>query len=99
MKRERLSANRQKNEVNPSMKTIHAIYENGVFKPTEPVNLPEHCNVRVEPETLAAFLAQPPKEDPITEALNRVYGEGRESSELDPRLLRAQALTLKRNPD
>lgn len=32
------------------MNTIHAVYENGVFKPTEPVDLPEHCKVRVEPE-------------------------------------------------
>jgi predicted DNA-binding antitoxin AbrB/MazE fold protein len=30
--------------------SIYAIYEKGVFKPTEPVNLPEHCRVRVEPE-------------------------------------------------
>ena len=31
---------------------IHAIYEDGVFKPTEPVDLPEHCRVMVaaEPE-------------------------------------------------
>ncbi|MCE5229564.1 antitoxin family protein [bacterium] len=28
---------------------IHAIYEGGVFKPTEPVDLPEHCPVKVEP--------------------------------------------------
>ena len=32
------------------MKTIHAVYEDGVFKPTEPVDLPEHCPVKVEPE-------------------------------------------------
>ena len=28
---------------------IHAVYEGGVFKPTEPVDLPEHCQVKVEP--------------------------------------------------
>jgi predicted DNA-binding antitoxin AbrB/MazE fold protein len=28
--------------------TIHAVYENGVFRPTEKVNLPEHCEVEVE---------------------------------------------------
>lgn len=33
------------------MKAIHAIYENGVFRPTEPVELPEHARVRVLPET------------------------------------------------
>ena len=31
------------------MKSILAVYENGVFKPTEPVDLPEHSQVRVEP--------------------------------------------------
>jgi len=29
-------------------KTIHAIYENGVFRPTEKVDLPEHCSIEVE---------------------------------------------------
>jgi len=29
------------------METISAIYENGVFRPTEPVDLPEHARVRV----------------------------------------------------
>jgi predicted DNA-binding antitoxin AbrB/MazE fold protein len=33
------------------MKPIHAIYENGVFRPTEPVDLPEHTEVKVEPTT------------------------------------------------
>jgi predicted DNA-binding antitoxin AbrB/MazE fold protein len=28
--------------------TIHAIYENGVFRPLEPVNLPEKCQVEIE---------------------------------------------------
>lgn len=31
------------------MKAIHAVYEDGVFKPTEPVDLPEHSEVKVEP--------------------------------------------------
>ena len=30
------------------MKTIHAIYENGVFRPTEAVGLPDRCEVEVE---------------------------------------------------
>ena len=29
-------------------KIIHAIYENGVFRPVEAVDLPEHSNVEVE---------------------------------------------------
>jgi predicted DNA-binding antitoxin AbrB/MazE fold protein len=32
------------------VKTIHAIYENGVFRPTEPVDLPERSEVTVEPK-------------------------------------------------
>lgn len=31
------------------MKTIRAIYENGVFRPTEPVDLPEGSKVTVAP--------------------------------------------------
>jgi predicted DNA-binding antitoxin AbrB/MazE fold protein len=30
------------------MHVIHAIYENGVFRPTEPVDLPESSEVEVE---------------------------------------------------
>jgi predicted DNA-binding antitoxin AbrB/MazE fold protein len=32
------------------LKTIHAVYEGGVFRPTEAVNLPEHTSVRVQVE-------------------------------------------------
>lgn len=28
--------------------TIHAVYENGVFRPIGRVDLPEHCQVEVE---------------------------------------------------
>lgn len=48
------------------MSTITAIYENGVFRPTEPVDLPEGCKVRIVPE---------PERTPEIEAhLDRVYG-------------------------
>ncbi len=30
------------------VKTIHAIYQNGVFRPIEPVDLPDLCEVEVE---------------------------------------------------
>lgn len=29
------------------MQTIHAIYENGIFRPTEPVELPDQCEVEI----------------------------------------------------
>jgi predicted DNA-binding antitoxin AbrB/MazE fold protein len=32
--------------------TVRAIYENGVFRPTEPVNLPEKSRVEFEPKVL-----------------------------------------------
>lgn len=31
------------------MKTVHAIFENGVFRPTGPVELPEGTTVEFEP--------------------------------------------------
>jgi predicted DNA-binding antitoxin AbrB/MazE fold protein len=36
------------------MGTIHAIYEDGVFKPTQPVALPEPCEVEFEPRVVVA---------------------------------------------
>jgi hypothetical protein len=41
------------------MKTIHAIYENGVFRPTEPVDLPEGSEVTVEPRAAGADRPRP----------------------------------------
>ena len=41
------------------MATVHAIYENGVFKPKEPVALPEACEVEFEPR----LVAPPPPAD------------------------------------
>lgn len=79
------------------MSTIHAVYENGVFRPTDPVNLPEHCSVRIEADTPATDDSRV-GDDAITEALNRIYGEGGDSGALDPHFSRAQALTLKKNP-
>jgi predicted DNA-binding antitoxin AbrB/MazE fold protein len=32
----------------PMPQSIHAIYENGVFRPTQPVNLPDHAEVELE---------------------------------------------------
>ena len=30
------------------MSAIRAVYENGVFRPTQPVHLPQHCEVDLE---------------------------------------------------
>ena len=54
------------------MKAIHAIYEGGVFKPTEPVNLPEHGPVTVEP---AIDESARPIEEVLTELAKQVPQE------------------------
>jgi predicted DNA-binding antitoxin AbrB/MazE fold protein len=35
------------------MKTIHAVYENGMFRPLEAVELPERTEVEFEPRPVA----------------------------------------------
>lgn len=44
------------------MRAIAAIYENGVFRPIEPVDLPEGCEVMVEPREGSA--SRPKSSDP-----------------------------------
>ncbi len=60
--------------------TIHAIYENGVFKPTESVTLPEGCHVTVAPlsEELQRILADVTDADmdEIYEIMSRRYDSG-----------------------
>ena len=34
------------------MSTIHAIFEDGIFRPTGPVELPERCEVVFEPRVV-----------------------------------------------
>ncbi len=45
--------------------TVHAIFENGVFRPTEKVDLPDHCEVEVEIRRVA--------EEPTKPSLDDVY--------------------------
>jgi predicted DNA-binding antitoxin AbrB/MazE fold protein len=53
--------------------TIEAIYENGVFKPLAPVNLPEGAPVQVEPQTF-------PVEEQIRQ---RLLAEGVDPAEIE----------------
>lgn len=46
-------------------KTFHAIYENGIFRPTEAVDLPDRCEVEVEIREV--------KEEPKIPSLDDVY--------------------------
>ncbi|MFM7149842.1 MAG: antitoxin family protein [Gemmataceae bacterium] len=64
-------------------KTIHAVFENGIFRPVEPVDLPEKVEVEFEPrvvlknngwpdkyfETTAGAFAKEPFERPEQGAL------------------------------
>ena len=49
-------------------RTIHAVYENGVFRPTQPVDLPEHTTVEIELRVEAGTAAAP-----VSEGLAKVY--------------------------
>jgi predicted DNA-binding antitoxin AbrB/MazE fold protein len=57
------------------MKAIHAIYENGVFRPTEPVDLPERCEVVFEPRPVDED-ERGGRLDRIHEILSRSYDTG-----------------------
>jgi predicted DNA-binding antitoxin AbrB/MazE fold protein len=48
------------------MGMVHAVFEDGVFRPTEPVDLPERCQVIFEPKVVG-------EPEPIREGLDRVY--------------------------
>jgi predicted DNA-binding antitoxin AbrB/MazE fold protein len=58
------------------MPVIHAVYENGVFRPSEPIDLPESSEVelRVVPSSGA---------EERLNAIYRLLGEGFESGEVD----------------
>ena len=53
------------------MKTIHAIFEDGVFRPTEPVNLPEGSEVTFEPRPVVDATALSPHQRRIRELLRQ----------------------------
>lgn len=55
--------------------TIHAIYENGVFRPTEPVDLPERCEVEFEPRVIG-HPEDPGHLDRIYAILSRRHNSG-----------------------
>ena len=49
---------------------IHAIYEAGVFRPTEHVDLPEHAEVEFEPEVVNGQNAKPAAMQEIYQSLS-----------------------------
>jgi predicted DNA-binding antitoxin AbrB/MazE fold protein len=57
------------------MKTVYAVYEKGVFRPLEPVELPENCEVQFEPRVVGKA------DDPehlarVQEILSRRFNSG-----------------------
>ena len=49
---------------------VHAIYENGVFRPVEPVELPDNTPVELE---LRIRREEEPAQTPMSEGLAKVY--------------------------
>jgi predicted DNA-binding antitoxin AbrB/MazE fold protein len=57
------------------MNTVRAVYENGVFRPTEPIDLPEHSLVEFEPRTVGDARREKAL-DAVYEILSRRYESG-----------------------
>ena len=58
------------------MKTIHAIYEQGVFRPHESVELPERTEVEFEPKVVGEKKPKPGDMRGIIEVMSRSYHTG-----------------------
>jgi len=58
------------------MKTIHAVYEQGVFRPHESVELPEQTEVEFEPKVVGEKKSQPGAMRGIIEVMSRSYHTG-----------------------
>ena len=54
--------------------TIHAVYENGVFRPTEKVELPDPCEVEVEVRQVTE--PKKPTLDDVYAILSRRHSSG-----------------------
>jgi predicted DNA-binding antitoxin AbrB/MazE fold protein len=54
------------------MGVIHAIFENGVFRPLKPVELPEACEVEFEPR----LIVQPARMTDVYRVLAERYASG-----------------------
>ena len=48
------------------MKNIHAVYENGIFRPTDPVDLPENSEVELTVHATAPQAAHKPLQRLLT---------------------------------
>jgi predicted DNA-binding antitoxin AbrB/MazE fold protein len=57
------------------METFHAIFENGVFRPTVPVSFPDHCEVELRGRIVNGKTVDDDM-DEIYEILDRRYTSG-----------------------
>ncbi len=57
------------------MRTVHAVYENGVFRPTVPVGLPDRCEVEFEPRLIDGSAGQSGLDD-VFAVLSERYASG-----------------------
>ena len=58
------------------MKPILAVFENGVFRPMEKVDLAEHTKVEIEPRVIDGEALSDAELDRIYEILSRRYRSG-----------------------
>ena len=56
--------------------TVKAIYENGVFRPIQPVNLPENTQVEFEPKLLGPEHDDRAAQERIYELLGQSFASG-----------------------
>jgi len=61
------------------MKTLHAVFESGVFRPLESVELPERTEVECEPRPVAS----PEDRNGRLDAIYAILGERYQSGEND----------------
>jgi predicted DNA-binding antitoxin AbrB/MazE fold protein len=58
------------------MGPIHAYFESGVFRPTEQVDLPEHCEVVLTPAIVAQHSGAESRPGELRAILSRSYETG-----------------------
>ncbi len=58
------------------MGTIHAIFEDGVFRPTNPVFLPDRCEVEFEPRVVEPKSSDTRKQQKIYDILDARFESG-----------------------
>ena len=58
------------------MKTVTAVYEKGVFRPLENVDLPDHAKVEFEPRLIKNGLSEHAEMEGVYKVLSERYASG-----------------------